>query len=546
MAPIAVGIVGSSGGGGAGEAMGVSLVNTVASHLRRIKTSPAVAIRGVVFVSASNGLDFATEDSLVSLYCGSDIDGTLSLKCISSGTLASVNKLARTEDETLARDIKEGAVQALVVMSSDPEGVNSRSVSAAVAAGIPIVGTGGKCMSYIASAGGLVVGSSGGSVASTQSSRAICFAAALAAHWGLDYEISSGTGAYLTRAHAVCGASLPILLASSSACLLLDSVLHVFQRSPLITDISMLRHSIATTLLNVAVTAVTCKELTQMNDLALLTGACAGAIASDAPLPLAMANGLIAAHLLPRALVHSSRLALLPTAATIISIGGVAVVSGVVTFMARRIAEIYFAMILNVTLDVANAVSLTASWPIEAIFGAVLGVVISWGSENGYYHTVMLPMIALEMDSGRFGVLGCYDALCLCAPCAGVCAAVFLHHYLHGDHRRSSKSRSKMNLGWRGALSNLLMGDFVEACYPFSLPSAIVLMGVRATCAIVGGLIFRFKMKSSAYLPLPISWCIAVLNDSQRIHWISLAFSLALGIPFLVTFLDRRIESTIG
>ena len=540
MSLLSVVIVGSSGGGGAGEAMGVSVIDTIVSHLRRIKSSPPVAVKGVVFVSAANGLDFASEDSLVHLHCGSDVDGSLSLKCTSKGSLVSVNKFVRVEDEKLARAIKDGEVHALIAMSSDPEGVNTRSVSAAIAAGIPIVGTGGKSMSYIASGGGVVVGSSGGSVASTQSSRAICFAVALAAHWGLDYEIYSASGAYFNRAHSVCGAALPILLASSLACLLLDHAPHILGESPLSSDLRQLRHSVSTTLLNVAVVAVTCKEFSQMNELSLLTGACAGAISSDAPLLLSFLNGLVAAHMLPRALVLCSRLALLPTAATIISVGGVAVTSGICTFATKRLVEFYSNKFLNVYIELMNQIHtgvgvLTAIGHFETAFGALLGVLVSWGSENGYYHTAMLPMIALEMDTGRFGILGCCDALCLCAPCAGVCAAVCLKNYCFGDLHRSSKSRSQMSLGWRGAVSNFLMGDFVEACYPFSLRNGTVLLSVRAASAVVGGLIFHFNMKSSAYLPLPLSWCIAVIHDSQHIYWISCAFCLALGVPFVVT-----------
>ena len=59
------------------------------------------------------------------------------------------------------------------------------------------------------------------------------------------------------------------------------------------------------------------------------------------------------------------------------------------------------------------------------VFGAGLGWGVSWGSEEGYYHLVMLPLIAVYMDQGYFSVLGTLDMLCLCVPCAGVCSAVY-------------------------------------------------------------------------------------------------------------------------
>eukprot|EP01038_Epipyxis_sp_PR26KG_P008137 gene8137-11016_t len=64
-----------------------------------------------------------------------------------------------------------------------------------------------------------------------------------------------------------------------------------------------------------------------------------------------------------------------------------------------------------------------ASLPFLFIFdcflGGLCGYLISWGSENGYYHTIILPIIAFEMQNGEFGLFGAYDIICLCMPCAG-------------------------------------------------------------------------------------------------------------------------------
>lgn len=531
-----VAIIGSSGGGGACESMGVSVVDTIASHLRRVSCSPPVEIKGVVYLVATSGLDFASEDSSVSLYALSNQTGGPSVHCISSGRLEEVNRVARSEDGELARLIKEGSVQAIIAMSCDPEGINSRSINAAIAAGIPIVGTGGKSMSYIASAGGLVVGSSGGSVASTQISRAICFAVALAKHWNLRYEIPSGSRSFLAVAQAVCGSALPVLLASSLSTTALDFMQSQLGDSILSADIHRLRGFVSKTLINIAVSAVTCNEFSQMKELSLLTGACAGAVPPDTSLLLSFIRGSFAAHLLPRALIYSSYVSLLPTAATIVSIGGTALVSGVGTFLVRGILESYISSLLTA---VAIKADVFFKWPVDVVIGSLLGVAVSWGSENGYYHTLILPIIALEMDSGKFGTMGCYDVLCLCAPCAGVCTAAFLKDfYFPRKHLRNDrKSNSQFRLGWRGAVSNLLMGDFVEACYPFSLRNVKILLGIRATCALVGGLIFHHQMKSSAYLPLPLSWSIAVFHSPDDIVWISVAFCAAFGIPFLTTLL---------
>ena len=41
--------------------------------------------------------------------------------------------------------------------------------------------------------------------------------------------------------------------------------------------------------------------------------------------------------------------------------------------------------------------------------GAVLGGLFSWGSEQGYYHIVALPLIALAMEGGGFSIWGSLD-----------------------------------------------------------------------------------------------------------------------------------------
>ena len=73
-----------------------------------------------------------------------------------------------------------------------------------------ILTVGGTSISYIATEGGLIVGSSGGSVATTASSRAICFAASLAAHWGLHFRLPQPPT--VPHIRSVFGAAMPVLV----------------------------------------------------------------------------------------------------------------------------------------------------------------------------------------------------------------------------------------------------------------------------------------------------------------------------------------------
>lgn len=134
------------------------------------------------------------------------------------------------------------------------------------------------------------------------------------------------------------------------------------------------------------------------------------------------------------------------------------------------------------------------------MFGVLCGILTSWGSENGYYHTVMLPLIALEMGFGELSFFGAFDLVCLCMPCAGVCSAVYLKSlYL-------PKDKKHRQLGWKGLSSNLLFGDFVEACYPYTLSNPPLLSCIRFACALAGAILTcDGYVLATAYLPLPVS-----------------------------------------
>ena len=387
----------------------------------------------------------------------------------------------------------------------------------------------------------------------------------------------------------------------------------------------------------------------------------------------------------------------MPTSTAIISVGGSAIISGMLASVFCGVVTFLIGAVSHGLFDVASvlAVHLVGSAYLGfIIYGAVLGWAVSWGSENGYYHVVMLPLIAMYMDQGHFSVLGTLDMLCLCAPCAGVCSAVFVLGHIrnhtafrsdslsdgtqqstaphssecnpveinveksyisipvpvqscsttgqdkHSSSRSPAPSRSlsvsdqfiseglsaisgntfetldlipdipiesfvevpqpsfvpsssvqstsspsvldavptsssssshvkavpapesqsggrtqedyshHIRLGLKGTVSNLLMGDYVEACYPYTLTNRWVLLSVRISCAVSGALVLGYfgmlhdrstslsscsseycdvsapasnmlrkegshAFQSSAYLPLPLAMMLALLGSSD-------------------------------
>lgn len=246
----------------------------------------------------------------------------------------------------------------------------------------------------------------------------------------------------------------------------------------------------------------------------------------------AFLSGTLCGFLLPWLLIKCAKNSLLPTSTAILSVGASAIISGIfasifcdplnflAVFLSQKLSE--FTTLL--------ALHLCGSAFLGFIFfGGILGWAVSWGSENGYYHLVMLPLIAIYMDGGRFCVLGLLDMLCLCVPCAGVCSAVYFvvafsppkktdstplnkqTTQLQQEDEKSSDEKSEveenpitvnddvimdydhhLRLGKKGTFSNLLMGDYVEACYPYTVSNRWVLLSVRISSVIAGGLVLGY------------------------------------------------------
>ena len=153
-----------------------------------------------------------------------------------------------------------------------------------------------------------------------------------------------------------------------------------------------------------------------------------------------------------------------------------------------------------------------------------MGVLTKWGSIHGYYHSVMFPLILIEMESGGMAVLGALDACCLCAVCAGVCTAVAT--------TTAASAPAEAAACRRAVRINLLFGDYVEACYPYMAKSAHVNAGAYLGAWLAGAVLVSGgdpSTRSSAYLPLPLACAL-----SERPGNMALAASLAFVAPAAV------------
>ena len=157
---------------------------------------------------------------------------------------------------------------------------------------------------------------------------------------------------------------------------------------------------------------------------------------------------------------------------------------------------------------------------LQALAGSIWGVAMNYGSQVGYYHSFFLPLILLEMESGTPSFFGALDYCTLCLVSGGICLASVITSRANPD---------LLPLGKRGALINLLWGDFVEACYPYMSSSPGINLSAYLASAISGALIARYDAKSSAYLP----WFISLTLGPQSA--IAYAALVAFGVPFTIT-----------
>eukprot|EP01062_Namystynia_karyoxenos_P039623 TRINITY_DN28813_c0_g1_i1.p1 TRINITY_DN28813_c0_g1~~TRINITY_DN28813_c0_g1_i1.p1 ORF type:complete len:576 (+),score=139.06 TRINITY_DN28813_c0_g1_i1:77-1729(+) len=522
--PRRVFLVGSSGGGAATLGPGsdvLPLIASVDAQLRAI----GVDLAGVQMVAAAAPLDYAPPTTPATLWYRRP-GGPQGLQCL-RGELRSVNECAGQEDNALAEAIRQGEAAGVIMISADASGVNARVVAAAAATGIPCVGTGGSSLSAASAAGARVVGCSGGSVATAPVLKAISYTASLCREWGVSHRPpSSGTGC-LAVARSSLEGSLPVFVAAM-----------LLRRAA--PDSDAVR-SVCDTALPSAVGAVAALASSGVGEPAALAGAASGALCAPSPF-LAAVLGVVFGRGLPRLLSVCAGLGL-PATSTACFVGGLGVGAGLcarrVVAPCGRATELLRQLLRAALAPGEGALPL----PGRAALGALLGVVYSKGSQLGAYHAVLFPGILVEMERGAVPLLGAFDCVALCCSGAGVCAAqlVVPHSVLPPPpedgkeedeplRRERLRADGRRRIAVRGLLSNLLLGDMVEAAYPFVERCSITAAGYHCGAAAAGAAVAATGAASSAYLPVPLA---ALL--SPRPGALAAAAATAFAVPCLVS-----------
>ena len=194
----------------------------------------------------------------------------------------------------------------------------------------------------------------------------------------------------------------------------------------------------------------------------MLSGAASGSILLSLEpqhknIMIAIFNGLVCGQLHSRFFAVCAKASYLPTASSIISTGCAAIFAGVISLIVQSVfAPAWVIFISTFATQFTMLSDLLLNGTIKLILGGLLGYLTSWGSENGYYHSIMLPLIAVEMQNGDLSILGAFDFVCLCMPCAGCCGAVYLLSLL--DRIAGNDNEKHRRLGWKGLFLNIFFG----------------------------------------------------------------------------------------
>ena len=160
---------------------------------------------------------------------------------------------------------------------------------------------------------------------------------------------------------------------------------------------------------------------------------------------------------------------------------------------------------LAVSPVLAGALAGAAMWP------AIMG---------GVYHSVILPLVLLEMGQKGHSFFGAVDMVSLVMVALGITLANLVKPRTSGERALAAS----------GAPINFFFGTFVEAAYPFMFADKKV-FAVAIFSATLGGLtVGAFGAEATAYLPAFIAPFVSTTAVGMTV-----AMLVALSSSFLLT-----------
>lgn len=484
-------VVGSSGGSTVQFASPIEFLEALSQQLARV--SQGAAVVAAQFVCCEVALDDATPRSPASLWI---VDASVSPepKCVLRAELVAVNRRARELDAALARSVP--GFDAVVAISADARagGANGDVLRAAGTAGLPVAGTGGSGLSVAAQQYGCqLCGNAGGSVATSNRTKAIGVAASLAGAWNEHYTPATFDVKTAPHLRTVVNELLPALvgIAVVRRFVTVDAGL----AAPAVGAFAAVRYAGG-----------------DLGPVAALAGGILGAFCAGSPFSTLLA-AIAYAFSAPHALALCARDRAPATAANFVVAGGLPVVLGGLCWLFLvGPASWLTALLRSIIRRVLG----------NALLNGLAAAGVQYGARRGWYHMYMLPLICLEHERGDLACFGALDALVLVCVGCGACAAQLAQPRPRPTRRESDADRA---LALRGLLVGGLCGDYVEACHPF-LARDPILDGATYAGSVLAALVSAGSA-SSAYLPVPLSFLAA-----ERPGKFLFGAVVAFGVPF--------------
>ncbi len=514
-----VAILGSSGGnlrshGGNDPAQ---LIRDVHRQLE----AAGFTLGDVQFVSASASMDGVSQTTPAELW-GLD-EGIPTV--VDTGTLAEINEIARAYDEQIAARVKSGKIDGLILMSADPGDTNSKTILAAAEKGIPAAGTGGSSIAKAQQMGVNLVSASG-TTGTTSTTRAVSYVSGLARHWNVKYRpvlggSSSGSSPGAKDEAAWRRISIRGIMVGSIPAFIALALVLALSKIPGAEFLTPIFDLLIASL-PIVVAAVAARKISGLDEVGLVAGAVAGILSAPGGilggLVGGILSGLAAAFLIKWTLAHR-----FPATTANIVTGAVAgLIPGLV---------VYF-LLAPFTSLLGDWVKLGIEWAVDfspILAGALAGLAMWPAIIGGVYHSVILPLVLLEMGEKGHSFFGAIDMVALVMVSLGITLANVIKPRTSGERA----------LAGSGAAVNFFFGTFVEASYPFMFGDKKV-FGIALLSATAGGVVVGLTgAEASAYLPAIVAPFIAT-NIGGMVVAMLTSLVLALSLTLLANIAAVR------
>lgn len=438
-----------------------------------------------------------------------------------SGTLEEVNAKARERDRQIAARVRAGDISGLILMSCDPDDTNSQAIAAAALKGIPVVGTGGTSIAKAQSLGANVVASSG-TTGTNSATRAVANVSGLAKALGVKYRpvlgSSSAGGAAQDEAawrrisiRGIMVGSIPAFI-----CLALVLALSKIPVLGALTDV----FDLLIASLPIVVAAVAARKISGLDEVGLVAGAVAGILAAPGGLlgglVAGILSGLLAAFLIKWTLASHFP----ATTANIVTgaLGGL--IPGLVVYY----------LLAPFTALLGEWVKTAIEWALDVsplLAGALAGLAMWPSIIGGVYHSVILPLVLLEMGQKGHSFFGAIDMVALVMTSLGITLANVIRPRTSGERA----------LAGSGAAVNFFFGTFVESSYPFMFGDKKIFATALLAATAGGMAVGATGVEASAYLPAFLAPFI-----STNAVGLVLAMLTSFAIAFALTFATNTIH----